>query len=875
MKAGKRFHQAYVGAGLYACALYLLVPPSDAAQLLFVLIAFSTPIVGALAIRGDNTAARVGWSLLIGGFGIAAAGELADFLFVTMTIRPGAEAVIDVLFLLAYMLELCGLMSIYRSQTASRHRSGWFDAAVVGITVFTVVWSTMYEAIFGSGEDTPLDFLTRFGGAVLDVALVVIALRLYISARGRRSGIGFLLAAFVLQMLTDDLAALWSGYSPGGWIDTAWAVSYVLVGAAVTHPGRLAEIRRSPTRLANQEIKHTLVLQGVAMAGLAVMVVLQISATVPAASLVVWGSAWLLIVVLTRIRVFGLLQMAGAASATEHERRMTAMVGSSNDVIGLADPDGTIRYLTPSLERILGVQCEAWIGRRFVDALPAHLGDLTDLAARCSRLSPGERATWECSVPATRSHAARTLKLVIANQLDTPEVNGWVITAHDVTDEARLTSELRHQSLHDTLTGLPNRALLFDRIQHSLDRLGRATDGRVCVVLVDIDDFKAVNDSLGHTTGDELLRAVAQRLTSVVRQGDTVARMGGDEFALLLEDTTAEDALLLAQRALDSLALPVHIGTGDFAVRASAGVVSQRGATNPVELLRSADIAMYASKEDGKARVTLFEEHMHERAREQLEMGMDLRSALDNGELFLAFQPIFGVDGQRISGAEALLRWDHPRRGSIPPAEFIPIAEQNGHIRAIGEWVLRTACAEAASWRGQSTAPYVSVNVSANQLNDHHFVDVVLSALADSGLRPSRLMLEITESVLVSDSVHARAVLARIRSVGVRIAIDDFGTGYASLSYLRDFSVDVVKIDRSFVRDLDVNPDHQTLTRSILALADGLDMTAIAEGVETDTEFAELARLGCPYAQGFLLSRPVTADALHALLAGAVVAIRR
>jgi diguanylate cyclase (GGDEF)-like protein len=456
------------------------------------------------------------------------------------------------------------------------------------------------------------------------------------------------------------------------------------------------------------------------------------------------------------------------------------------------------------------------------------------------------------------------VKLTLANQIDTPNVNGWVITAQDITEQAQLTAELRHQSLHDTLTGLPNRALLFDRIQHSVDLRTRNEEVGMSLVLVDIDDFKSFNDSLGHTTGDELLRAVADRLSACVRYGDTVARLGGDEFVILLEATDEAEALVLAERALESLALPVHIPSGSFAVRASAGVVCSRDAATPVELLRSADIAMYASKRDGKSKVTLFDPEMHDDANRQFELRMDLAVALARGEFWVAYQPIMDTRVNRISGAEALLRWKHPVLGEISPAEFIPVAEQSGQIRAIGQWVLRTACTEAAAWTGGGAESYVSVNVSAVQLNDQ-FADFVLATLAETRLPAHRLMLEITESMLVNESVNARSILSRLREVGVRSAIDDFGTGFSSLAYLQSLSVDVVKIDRAFVRDVDVNTDHQALTRTILSLADGFEMTAIAEGVETDRELAELTRLGCHYAQGFLFHRPVAAENLREL----------
>ncbi|MCU1366979.1 MAG: hypothetical protein JWN39_2618 [Ilumatobacteraceae bacterium] len=852
----------YLGAGTLACAIYLALPRSTGAQGLFAAIALSAPIVGLLSTRRDTAAGATGRRILAAGFAIAAVGEVADFVFISMKVSPGSNTLIDLLFLTAYIVQLSGVMSMLRVRSATRNQFGWFDAAAVGVVVLAVVWSTMYQAIFGHHEATPLDWITRFGGAIFGVALVVTALRLVVGARDRDVMANLLLAGFALQLTTDSVAALWTGYTAGGPLDTAWAVGYVLMGAALLCAPATTARTHAPTRLADSEIKHTLVLQAGVTFALATIIVAQVGGHVPIASLIGWSCSWLVILVITRIRVFSLLRLVGEASATENQRRLSAMVASSSDVIGLADPDGSIRYLTPSIGHLTGVDVERWIGRRFDVMLPEHLDGMHDMAARCALLGHGDLITWEASATGS-DDTVRTVKVTLVNQLDSPEVNGWVITAHDITDEARLTAELRHQSLHDTLTGLPNRGLLFDRIQHSLDRMARRSDTCVSVVLVDIDDFKAVNDSLGHTTGDELLRAVAERLSSSVRQGDTVARLGGDEFAMLFEDTDEDEAMSLAQRALESLALPVHMGSGDFAVRASAGVVCHRGKANPVELLRSADIAMYASKRDGKSKVTLFQDAMHDLAREHLELRMDLATALARDEFMVVYQPIVDTNSQLIAGVEALIRWNHPTRGLVPPVQFIPIAEQSGDIAAIGEWVLRTACTEAATWIGGGTGTYVSVNVAASQLQDPGFVDLVIATLHDCGLAPNRLLLEITESMLVDDSANARTILNQLRTLGIRIAIDDFGTCYSSLAYLRSLCVDVVKIDQSFVRDVGSNADNQALTRTILALAQGLDMTAIAEGVETSGEYAELERMGCMYAQGYLFSRPISATALQ------------
>ncbi|MEQ1873093.1 MAG: EAL domain-containing protein [Ilumatobacteraceae bacterium] len=861
----------YLTIGLLGCALYLALPRSNATQALFVALALSAPLFAALALRQYHAPGKSAWWVLTAGLALAAVGELVDYICITLKALPDSGQAIDVIFLIAYGVQLCSLMMLFRAQTASRHQFGWFDAVAVAVAVGTVVWSTMYETLFGDGGATPLDWLTRFGGAVLGVALVAMAVLLVTGARGRRLSANLLLAGFVLQAFTDSFAALWSGYTHGGRIDTLWAIGYVIVGTALTNRAQPWTPRQPATRLTHLEIKHTLVLQGAVNIILAATIFIEVGNLVAKASLVVWAVAWTAIMITTRMRVFGLLRMVAETSATVNQRRLTAMVGSSNDVIGLADPDGTIRYMTPSIERLTHVALDEWVGHRMDAMLTHHLSGIDDLSARTARLGSGESATWECKIRSQSDAVTQSIvKLTLSNQIDTPNVNGWVITAQDITEQAQLTAELRHQSLHDTLTGLPNRALLFDRIQHSVDLRTRNEEVGMSLVLVDIDDFKSFNDSLGHTTGDELLRAVADRLSACVRYGDTVARLGGDEFVILLEGTDEAEAVVLAERALESLALPVHIASGSFAVRASAGVVCSRDAATPVELLRSADIAMYASKRDGKSKVTLFDPEMHDDANRQFELRMDLAVALARGEFWVAYQPIMDTRVNRISGAEALLRWRHPVLGEISPAEFIPVAEQSGQIRAIGQWVLRTACAEAAAWTGGGAESYVSVNVSAVQLNDQ-FADLVLATLAETRLPAHRLMLEITESMLVNESVNARSILSRLREVGVRSAIDDFGTGFSSLAYLQSLSVDVVKIDRAFVRDVDVNTDHQALTRTILSLADGFAMTAIAEGVETDRELAELARLGCHYAQGFLLHRPMAAENLRELFERSLV----
>ncbi len=860
----------YLCSGLAACTLVLLLPRSHATDVLAVLIALSAPAAGIVGTRRRHRSRRAWW-WLVAGSTLIALGEVAELALRWTAPEFRTETSVDLLFLAGYTVQLIGLMALLRGEVVSAHRFGWFDATAIGIAAGVVVWTVLFRTVFGDRDLNVVDLTTRFGGAIIGIGLFAMSNRLVAGFPRRGRGFDFLLAGLSLQFAFDCLAALWSGATPGSRVDAGWLVGYVMIGAAYATTERAEPARDAPTRAVAAEIRHSLTLQSAVMVVLAGVIVVEAGAHMPLASLVVWSVAWFLVALITRLRVAGLLRLVGEASATENQLRLSAMVASSQDVIGLADPDGTVRYMSPAISGLTGDAPDAWIGRRFDQALGESFAGLDDLGYRVAAMGPGEQCRWDCTLRAHGGHN-RTLQLTIANQVDLPEVRGWVLTMRDVTEQTRLTSELRHQALHDTLTGLPNRALLFDRIQHTIDRMQRTESGSVAVVLIDIDDFKAVNDSLGHAAGDELLQATADRLQRTMRHGDTVARLGGDEFAILLEDTDEETARMLARRSLDNLSLPVSIGSTALAVRASAGVVCTSRITDdtdPVDLLRAADIAMYASKRHAKSTVTVFHPSMHELAVEELELRMDLNVALERREFRVLYQPIVRTGSGAMIGAEALLRWVHPTRGVVGPTTFIPIAEQSGQIVDIGTWVLRTACAEAATW---PSSAYISVNVSVPQLHAPGFADVVRLALRDSGLEPKRLLLEITESMAVDGGDRVRATLDELRGAGIRVAIDDFGTGYSSLASLGEISADVLKIDRSFVQDLDSRADHQSLTRAILTLAHGLSMTTIAEGVETESERELLEEMGCATAQGFLFARPMPADELRTMIGSTTMA---
>ena len=449
-------------------------------------------------------------------------------------------------------------------------------------------------------------------------------------------------------------------------------------------------------------------------------------------------------------------------------------------------------------------------------------------------------------------------------------VVGRVWSFRDVTDRNRLLDELEHQAFHDSLTGLANRALLRDRLEHALARSRRSV-ATVAVLFCDLDGFKMINDTLGHDTGDLLLTEVAQRLTRHLREGDTAARLGGDEFAIVLDDTEPHGAVELAERLLVSLREPFLIEGREIFARASIGVAHTL--EEPLDadtLLSRADIAMYAAKSNGRDRFASFEPRMQAELSARHRLHGDLRHAvLIDGALTLHYQPVLDLKTLHVDSLEALVRWNHPTRGLVAPNEFIPMAEETGLILDIGRYVLRESCWQTMQWRSSAEAPDVnaSVNVSSHQLYDGNFVTDVKMALHDSGLPPTSLILELTESALLSDTSRVHHRLAMLRDLGVRVAIDDFGTGYSSLSYLRKFPIDFLKIDQSFVSELAGDPHDQgrALVRSIIGIGHDLNLRVVAEGIEYSSQLDALVAEGCDLGQGFLLGRPVPPDEISDL----------
>jgi diguanylate cyclase (GGDEF)-like protein len=437
--------------------------------------------------------------------------------------------------------------------------------------------------------------------------------------------------------------------------------------------------------------------------------------------------------------------------------------------------------------------------------------------------------------------------------------------------DAKTVGAMVHQALHDSLTQLPNRALFLDRLAHALSRRASGTSGEVCVLFCDLDRFKTINDSLGHEAGDELLVAVAQRILGCLRGSDTAARLGGDEFVVLLEDVQSiDEAIAVADRITEAFRTPFAIVGREVYVTASIGIV--RGNAEAEELLRNADVAMYRAKAEGSGRYAIFEPSMRAEVLDRLELEADLRRAQERGELEVHYQPIVALVDGELAGFEALARWRHPQRGLVPPPAFIPVAEESGLIHELGRWVLETACLQAARWDARS----ITVNLSGRQLERAELVGHVEAALARSGLEPDRLVLEITETVLMHDTDATIERLGALKALGIRLAVDDFGTGYSSLRYLSKFPIDLLKMAKPFVDGV-ATEQGAAMARAIVDLGASLGLAIIAEGIEQGVQLAQLRRLGCEYGQGYLFARPLTpgqVDALHdSLLADSAAAI--
>jgi diguanylate cyclase (GGDEF)-like protein/PAS domain S-box-containing protein len=557
-------------------------------------------------------------------------------------------------------------------------------------------------------------------------------------------------------------------------------------------------------------------------------------------------------------------------------RLLSVALETAANGIFITSREGRIEYVNPAFERLSGY------------AAREAIGQTPRLLKSGRQTAEFYRTVWETIL---RGHAwqgrvvnrRRTGELYTVTQTITPIANGDGVVTHfvaihdDVTSQVEAEQRLRHMASHDFLTDLPNRYTLNERLDQEAQRVARH-GGRLAVLLLDLDHFKSINDNYGHDSGDQLLVQVARRMRETARATDTLARLGGDEFALLQTDVHEPDGTAdLALRLIRSLGPPFELDGQQIYTGGSVGIaMSGEGRADPAELMRQADLALYRVKEEGRNGFRFFEDSMNDEIQGRMALGQEMHQALAEGELYLEYQPQVDLRTRRLVGVEALVRWRHPRRGVVGPSQFIPIAEANGLIIPIGEWVLRTACAQARLWQEHGLAPIpVAVNLSGVQLKSPDLVDRVLAVLDETGLEARFLELELTETILMHASATLDQHLERLSRHGVRISLDDFGRAYSSLEYLRRFPLNKLKIDQSFVRDIDTSRRDAAILSAVISLAGKLDLQVIAEGVGPETHVDVLLKEGCHEGQGFFFARPLAPEEIAVLLAEGSERIQR
>ncbi len=556
----------------------------------------------------------------------------------------------------------------------------------------------------------------------------------------------------------------------------------------------------------------------------------------------------------------------------ESEERFRSLVQYSSDIITILETDGTVRYISPAVEKVMGYMPEEQLGTNAFESVhPDDRDRALDTFAEVLK-RPGLHPPLEFRLP-HKDGSWRYLEHIVNNLLGDPVVRGVVITTRDITERNAMEDQLHYQAFHDPLTGLPNRALFMDRLEHAVT-LANRRGSKVAVLFIDLDNFKVINDSLGHNAGDQLLKAVAERLKACLRSEDTAARLGGDEFTILVEDVASVgEVVQIAGRVADILQPPVALEEQEVVPTVSTGIaLSNSGHEQPADLLRHADLAMYRAKHRGKARYEVFEPSMDANAVERLLLETGLRRALVRQQLRVYYQPIVALDNDKIAGVEALVRWEHPKRGLLQPEAFLSVAEETGLIVQIGQWVLQEAGKQARVWQEHypGTPPLkVSVNLSTKEF---FHPKLVAEVLHESEIDPASLQLEITEGAMKSNGAYSTDdMLRNLKRIGVQLAIDDFGLGYSSLSYLKRFPVDFLKIDRSFIaglgRGTDVASTKDTeIVKAMIQLTHALGLRVIAEGVETSEQLGRLRNMKCDFAQGNYFSEPLPSEELAVIL---------
>jgi diguanylate cyclase (GGDEF)-like protein/PAS domain S-box-containing protein len=828
--------------------------------------------------RGRRTNGRIRWAWSLVGLSVLSWG-LGQIAWTWYESVLGDEvpfpSVADIGYLGLAPLTAAGLLILpVAAQTSANSARSVLDGLMIAASLLLVSWVGVLRPLLHAGADSMLALVISLAYPIGDIVVVTIAL--FMMARARRGGpaamplglVGTGLVTFAVADSGFAYLTLVDAYASGAVIDLGWFAGFTLIMLAAYKPTSTAQ---TDTMVATVQRPLGVLLPYLAVVGALVASMFELVRTGQVETFVSWNRSVIIALIVGR----QLLTLLENRSLTRHlearvasrtaelkssEQRFQALVQHSSDVVTVVDAGGVVRYQSESVTRVFGYTATELTGQPLDGILDGH--SPTQLREALHQLSghPYGNLTLELDV---RHHdgRARQVEMMITNLMDDENVRGYVLNTRDISERKQLEAQLVHEAFHDTLTKLANRALFRDRVDQTLHRR-HASEALIAVLFLDLDGFKEVNDSLGHASGDQLLIQVAERLRASVRVMDTVARFGGDEFAVLIEQSTSDDrdAVDVAKRIVDDLREPFLLEGQEMHVRASIGIATAGvHADDADQLMRNADLAMYRAKAAGDGGFAQYDPQMHSGLVDRLQMENDLRRALEHNELQLHYQPTIEMRTGTIIGFEALVRWNHPTRGSVSPTEFIPLAESTGMIRELGKWVLGQACRQAVEWG--ATTPYraltMCVNVSGRQFEQADLPEIVAEVLADSNLSPQQLCLEMTESVLMNDTEENLALLVRLKEMGVRLAIDDFGTGYSSLSYLHRFPVDTIKIDRSFIERLNGQRDDSALARTIIQLGRSLGMAIVAEGIEHYSQFLALRRMGCDVGQGYYFSPPL------------------
>ncbi len=854
----------------------------------------------ACLIRAQSFTGRMRWGWAMIGLGVLSWG-LGQSAWVYLETFRGDEAPFpspaDLGYVGMVLLTPIGLLVLpSRAQNLANRLRSILDGLMVAASLMLIAWIFVVAPLLAAGQDSAMALSVSLAYPLGDV--VIVTMVLYMLAQQRRHGrtfghlalVGAGIAAFAVSDICYAYLSLIGEYSSGGITDIGWFAGFSLILLASFKP--VPPLREDDD--ANDEPGEGQPV-GILLPYVAVLAALLTSvvwyARTGQNNLFVAYTRSALILLIVGRQVLTLRENRNLTRTLEarvadrtaelfaSEQRFHALVQHSSDVVTVVSPEADVLYQSESAQRVFGYPARVLTGRRLTKLIDPE--SAVRLAQALRQVAGRPYATTVLEVPVRhRDGRIRQAEMTITNLLSDPSVAGLVLNTRDISERKELQDQLVHEAYHDALTQLANRALFRERVADALRRRGEGDE--VTVLFLDLDGFKEVNDSLGHLAGDQLLVQVADRLRASVRDGDLVARFGGDEFAVLIEspagsEDAATEAEQVAQRIIEVLEEPFASESRDIHVQASIGLAAAGLLAAEFDLaeqlMRNADLAMYKAKSAGGSCAASYDPEMLSGLVERLQLEADLRVALERGQLHLHYQPTIDLATSEVIGFEALARWQHPERGLITPGEFIPIAEATGLIVPLGRWVLHEACRQAVEWSraGDGRTVKMAVNVSVRQFDRSDLVEVVAGILAETGMPADQLCLEMTESVLMTDTDGNLEQLLRLKALGVTLAIDDFGTGYSSLAYLRRFPVDTLKIDRSFVERLGAVTDDTALADTIVQLGKSLGMATVAEGIEEFGQLAALREMGCHFAQGFYFSRPVpAADAGRLLLDGAV-----